>query len=194
MLLMLAGASCTTAAAAADPEAALAAAPASGASAAPPAPMLQQCPGHVFTGACEPNGDCDPESNCTVLRHFATTNLSDCCAACVAAEDCAAWTLNIHGQNCWLRSAATPHVAGDCVSGELVGGSPSPPSPPPPPSPPSPPPAPLPPAPAPALPPSPSPAGVEQPHIILILADDLGWNVRFHVLPPPELSARLSAA
>ena len=149
------------------------------------------CVGQVFADTCEPNGQCDPESGCSVLHSFQSTNQTECCDKCSATEGCAAWTLNLHGQKCWLRTKATARQPGDCVSGELV---PGPPGPAPAPAPP------LPPPPrGPPVPPAPSPAGIVQPSIIFMLADDLGYNdVGFSVrgnagqIPTPHLDALLA--
>jgi len=108
------------------------------------------------------------------------SDVSDCCAECMATQGCTHFTLNLDDAPgfCRLKSGA---VGSNKESSRCTSGTSSPA-----PSPPSPtPPSPAPPAPSPPDPQAP------RPNIIMIMADDLGWydtSIYNSVSPTPRLA------
>ena len=82
--------------------------------------MLSPTQCGLIANTCQPNKHCLPP-NCTVIRHFKTTDQQRCCDACTNEPTCSVWTLHHGGnENCFLRTAATPPVTGPCTTGELA--------------------------------------------------------------------------
>ena len=83
------------------------------------ADMSKQCPVKLQKG-------CMPLS--WAIKMLDMTDPAACCAACIALESCAAFTLNQKLSTCFLHPKPATLTDGECVSG-LVHRAPSPPAP-----------------------------------------------------------------
>lgn len=85
--------------------------------------LVQAAPScHVLPNTCLPD-------SLPILKELHTTDVAECCDACLALTDCASWTVNTDQKLCHLRATYTGHTkAGKCTSGTVP--VPPPPTPP----------------------------------------------------------------
>jgi hypothetical protein len=142
----------------------------------------------TVAGAAAPAATCagfelHNSSGCTSAGHYQGTKAAGpdaCCALCTNQTQCLAWSFHAAGADCYL--ATNPRLAGHPVADTTCGcrHAGCPPGPPPPPPPP-PPPVPCTPVQRPHQPKTtPLPPGKVPPHIVTVLVDDLGFDVREH--------------